>query len=302
MADVDAIHNSETTGFKERLKEIQPKLELIKEESRFAVVKDSFGELRVRKDSLLKGSIPNINSACNKTEYFKNQLTEKHPHSLDDLEIISEFKSYKSKLLCRDKFGLVEISPNSLMDGKLPNQRSAVNYKEYLKAKLKYIHSEFNYDFEVIDSEYSYLICKEHGRFKIQNKYLLMGYRCPICKSELGSNVLYLIHLTNNDEDFYKIGITRNSTKGLIRYKDYRALGYSVSPLLEIEFDNSGDSKYLEQRIKTIIKSDLYIPKHWTGNSSRETFSSNRLVEVRNEILNYLQSCDRVKAETNRRM
>lgn len=226
MADVDAIHNSETTGFKERLKEIQPKLELIKEESRFAVVKDSFGELRVRKDSLLKGSIPNINSACNKTEYFKNQLTEKHPHSLDDLEIISEFKSYKSKLLCRDKFGLVEISPNSLMDGKLPNQRSAVNYKEYLKA----------------------------------------------------------------------------STKGLIRYKDYRALGYSVSPLLEIEFDNSGDSKYLEQRIKTIIKSDLYIPKHWTGNSSRETFSSNRLVEVRNEILNYLQSCDRVKAETNRRL
>lgn len=282
--------------FKERLLEVFPDLEVINEENKYAVVKNKYGLLRVRKDSLLRGSYPKINSAINKTEYFKNQLLEKFPHSLDNLEILSEVTDSRTALLCKDQFGYVKISPDSLLSGSLPDTKSAVNYKEYLREKLKFIHRQFKYDFEVLNSDYSYLICPEHGKIKIQNKYLLRGYQCPICKSELGSNIFYLIRLSDDSESFYKVGISRREYKGICRYKQYKSDGYSIDPIYEIEFDNSGDSKVLEQRIKEIIKDERYSPKKWKSQVSLESFiSEDLLILVKQEISLYIESCTRIK-------
>lgn len=282
--------------FSEKLKAVFPDLEVLSEEGRHAIIENKYGKLKVRKDSLLRGSYPKINSAINKTEYFKKQLLEKYPNSLDNLEILSEFKGYKTALLCKDQFGLVKISPQSLMDGKLPNNRSAIEYKQYLREKLKFIHRNFGYDFEVIDNDYSYLICPNHGKIKIQNKYLLLGYICPICKNELGSNLLYLIQLYDDNENFYKIGISRRTVKGVLRYKDYRAAGYKIKVIYEIEFNNSGDSKVLEQQVKELIKKDLYTPLKWKS-ESLETFLGSSLENVKKLIEDYIHSCNRLKIE-----
>lgn len=279
--------------FKERLSLIFPELTLIKEEGRYAYVQDKYGLLKVRKDTLLKGSIPKINSAIDKTEYFKNQLIEKFPDALQRITIRSEFKNYKEGLICEDQFGLVKLSPNSLMEGNFGSQRTAINYKEYLAKKLKFIHRQFNYDFEVIDSDYSYLICPEHGKIKVLNRYLLLGYQCPICKSELGSNVLYLIKLSNSQEEFYKIGISRRTNKGILRYKDYNK--YDITPIIEIDFDNSGDSKILEQRIKELIKDYQYNPISWNNSTSKECFTAEKLSEVKLLIIDYIKNCNRIQ-------
>ena len=282
--------------FSERLIGVFPDLKVISEEGKYAIVENKYGKLRVRKDSLLRGSYPKINSAINKTEYFKKQLLEKYPNSLDNLEILSEFKGYKTALLCKDQFGLVKISPQSLMDGKLPNTRSAIDYKQYLREKLKFIHKDFGYDFEIINNDYSYLICPKHGKIKIQNKYLLLGYICPICKNELGSNLLYLIQLYDDDETFYKVGISRRTVKDVLRYKDCKALGYKIKVIYEIEFNNSGDSKVLEQQVKDLIKKDLYTPLKWSS-ESLETFLGDSLQDVKRFIKDYIHSCNRLKIE-----
>lgn len=279
--------------FKERLELVLPELTLIKEEGRYAYVQDKYGILKVRKDTLLKGSIPKINSAIDKTQYFKNQLIEKFPNALQRITIHSEFVNYKEGLICEDQFGLVKLSPNSLMEGNFGSQRTVINYKDYLAKKLKFIHRQFNYDFEVIDSEYYYLVCPEHGKIKVLNRYLLLGYQCPICKAELGSNVLYLIKLTNQDESFYKIGISRRTNKGILRYKDYH--NYNITPIVEIDFDNSGDSKVLEQQVKELIKDCQYNPLNWNNTTSRECFTLEKLNEVKILIMDYIKNCDRIQ-------
>lgn len=286
--------NNVKNNFEEKLKLVLPSLKFLKEEGRYAYVQDKYGILKVRKDTLLKGSVPKINSAIDKTQYFKNQLVEKFPNALQRITIHSEFKSYKEGLICEDQFGLVVLSPNSLMEGNFGSQRTAVNYKEYLANKLKFIHRQFNYDFEVIDSDYSYLICPEHGKIKVLNRYLLLGYQCPVCKSELGSNVLYLVKLSNSQEEFYKIGISRRTNKGILRYKDY-SNKYDITPIVEVDFDNSGDSKILEQRVKELIKEYQYNPINWNNSTSKECFTTEKLNEVKLLIMDYIKNCNRIQ-------
>lgn len=227
-------------------------------------------------------------------------ILEKYPHIFDNLELLSEIKDWKSGIICKDMFGKVRTSAQSLLSGQIPSQKTALDYKEYLRNKLIYIHKDFGYDFEIINSDYSYLICPKHGKIKILNRYLLQGYICPICKSDIGNNVLYLINLKNNSESFYKIGVSRKTVKEILRYKDYRALGFNITPIIELEFNNSGDPKVLEQQIKELIKNDLYFSKFWSNNSSTECFiGENLLITVCNHINLYINSCDRITSKTS---
>lgn len=281
------------TPFIQQLNKLHKGVEFVSEDGRYAIVRTKYGLLRCRKDTLLSGAFPKPSSALNKTEYYKNIILEKNPYILDNIEILSEIKDWKSGIICRDQFGEVKISARSLIEGQIPSQRSAINYKEYLKNKLIYIHKDFGYDFEVINSDYSYLICPKHGKIKILNKYLLRGYICSICKSDVGSNIFYLVRLQNSNESFYKIGISRKTYQGVLRYKDYKSYGYNIFPIIEAEFDNSGDSKVLEQQVKDIIKNNLYNPKQWNYETSRESFiGEDILVKVLNIINMYIKGCN----------
>ena len=297
---MDVIVENKRKLFIQQLDKLNKDIEFISEDGRYAIVKSKYGLLKCRKDTLLTGAFPKPSSAINRTEYYKNIILEKYPHIFDNLELLSEIKDWKSGIICKDQFGEVKTSAQSLINGQIPSQKSALNYKEYLRNKLIYIHKDFNYDFEVIDSDYSYLICPLHGKIKILNRYLLKGYICPMCKSDIGSNVFYLVKLQNNEESFYKIGISRNTIKEVLRYKDYRSYGFNVIPLIELEFNNSGDSKVLEQQVKEFIKNNLYFSKNWPNKTSRECFSGEDiLVQILNHINLYINSCDRIINKIN---
>lgn len=87
-----------------------------------------------------------------------------------------------------------------------------------------------------------------------------------------------MIRLTNNEEWFYKLGISYiNSSKEIRRYSDYRILGYNVEVIKEVEFDVSRDCKDLELKLKQLIKNNTYVPKKWPHESSTECFKEDLL-------------------------
>lgn len=256
--------------------------------SKPVLVKDNYGIMSVNAKSLLI-SKPTIQTALNKTEYFMNVFDEKFPETRKLLIPLSEYVNAKTNILFQDKYGIVSISPDSLLAGNTPNIRSAVDRKTYFYNMLKEIYGDA-YDFKITTTDRkngrSILICPIHGEVDIDNEYIFQGRGCPKCNCFTESNVFYLIKLESENDSFYKIGISYELENGSVRrYRDYKSQGYRVEELKRIKFETSRECKDLELNIKRLIKNNLYTPKVWENNSSTECFKEN-LLDI---ILNNLQ-------------
>ena len=270
------------TNLKERIESLFPDLIYIGEEGRNVIVRDKYGELKVRKDVILKGKHPSSRSAVDKNQYYKNKLLDVHPEIFNQIEIVSDIKGTKEPIICKTKWGLTKTTYDQLLQGCIPIYiNSAVDKNEFIRNKLLDIYKDYDYDFKVIDEDYSYLICPIHGKIPIKNELLLRGRQCPKCIEDVGSNILYLLQLSNQYENFYKIGISRES---------YKSIGYKIESIYEIYFNNEQLARELESKVKDYIKSDLYQPKTWNPNKSTETFSKKSLLDVISIIEDFMEN------------
>ena len=131
--------------------------------------------------------------------------------------------------------------------------------------------------------------CNKHDLiFEQTPDSITRGYKgCPSCYQENNSFnkqnyikthktcILYLIQLTNENELFYKIGITHNSVK--VRYSSLK--GYTITTLYELKKDSKTILE-LEEHIKgCLINNDKYVPKiYFKGHT--ETFTVESLPKV----------------------
>ena len=80
---------------------------------------------------------------------------------------MSEYITAKQKMLFKDRFGIVSVTPDNLIHGHAPNIKSAINRKEYFKNQLLFIYRD-KYEFEINSTSRHFgtvtLICKKHGK------------------------------------------------------------------------------------------------------------------------------------------
>ena len=246
------------------------------------LVKDKYGVMSFNTAKQVLLYTPGIKAAINKTEYFMNLLKEKQEHIYNNIKPASEYSGMNSKMLFETQFGLVSVTPGNLISkGFMPTIEAAIDRKQYFYNQLKFIYGD-KYDFKITETSRhggkSILICPEHGEVSIDNDYIFMGRGCPKCKNWKCSDTLYLIRLYNEEESFYKLGISYTLENGQIRrFKEYKNLGYEIEVIKTISFENPIDCKTLETKLKRLIKNNLYLPKHWEHETSTECFSKNLL-------------------------
>lgn len=185
-----------------------------------------------------------------------NLLKFKYPDIAQSLEPQSEYKKMKDKMLFKTKFGIVAITPDALLHGHIPSIRSAVNRKEYFKNQLMYLYDN-KYDFEITSTDRHKgkvtLICPIHGKQIIDSDGIFLGIGCPKCNKDIqSSNVFYLIQLFNENESFFKLGISHYKKNGkLSRFSDYKTLGYNIKVIKLITFKDALDCKEFELKLNS---------------------------------------------------
>lgn len=255
------------------------------------ILQDQFGLIQVSQARQALQGNPGILGALNKTQYFMNLLKFKYPDIAQSLEPQSEYKKMKDKMLFKTKFGIVAITPDALLHGHIPSIRSAVNRKEYFKNQLMYLYDN-KYDFEITSTDRYKgkvtLICPIHGKQIIDSDGIFLGIGCPKCNKDIqSSNVFYLIQLFNENESFFKLGISHYKKNGkLSRFSDYKTLGYNIKVIKLITFKDALDCKEFELKLKQLIKPNLYKPKKWAAQVSTETFKDSFLNIILQEINN----------------
>ena len=233
---------------------------------------------------------PTIKCALNKTEYFMAMLKDKYPEIAEKLTPQSEYEAMKKKMLFNTKFGLISVNPDALMAGHMPNIRSAVDRKDYFKKQLEYLYEGMNYKFEVESTNRHEgrvkLICPIHGEQRVDTDGIFLGHGCPECNTGwTKSNVFYLVKLFNDNEEFYKLGISYIDVKGNIRrFREYKKLGYGIQQIKIIEFEDFIKARDFETQMKRIIKNSIYMPHKWTSNNTTECFNDEILPKILDEI------------------
>jgi hypothetical protein len=259
-------------------------------------IRDNYGECIVLKHCLLKGTLPTIMTAINKTEYFINKAREVHGDKYDYSETLYINALLKINIFCKihneyfkqtvsdhlqgcgcKKCGIIEsinknIKPEKLYIEQLNNiwkGKYTIKENTYIKDSVKILH-----------------FCNEEKYwFLSKPTHMLCGHGCPKCKNKslskrmqenpLGwsysswekagnksknfdSFKVYIIKCWNDEEEFYKVGKTFTNIKKRFEYKGALPYNWEIIKLIE------GDAKIiseLENKLKNMNKNNKYIPK-----------------------------------------
>lgn len=200
-----------------------------------------------------------IQSAINKTEYFQNQINEKYPNCF---KIISPYIGSKEliKVRCLLCSNIFDKLPSLLLAyGNCNNcnikTKNALSSELFLK-KCNQTHKNF-YDYSetvyINSQEKITIICPIHGKFLQVATEHCNGCKCQKCSREnslvfskkqfikkcLEKNtkgVFYILECFNDNEKFYKIGITSNNIKK--RYTSKRDMPYKFNIIHELFADH----------------------------------------------------------------
>lgn len=251
--------------------------------------------------NLLSCDYPSIRSAENKTLFFKNMLKEKFPDYEKIFTIKGEFKRSALPITVDSNGILYNIKPDILLKGALPHIKNCLD---------KTSHSIFEFN-RVHNNRYTYpyfqycgsscmipIYCEEHGEF-IQKYYIhQMGSGCPSCaednrvggytKLDFIKNargrmcVFYIIRCWNEDEEFYKIGITMRSVKK--RYSCNKSMPYNKELIYAYKNTDAGLVYATEKKVLKKFKKHSYRP-HINFHGISECFTKDLPIE---EIKQYL--------------
>ena len=167
--------------------------------------------------------------------------------------------------------------------------------KEEFLTRCYEVHEDA-YDYSKVDYQGAnkkiIIICPEHGEFsQTPSHHTHRKQGCPKCSDErrvLGNTIyalqasgqkvdgaFYILQCYDNDELFYKVGVTRKSVSG--RYFGDSLMPYEFEIILEIDI-GVVEAYHLEQDILERYSNKKYLPKLYFGGHS-ECLSINPLEE-----------------------
>ncbi len=248
------------------------------------LTRNKYGECLSTTRNLLKTSKLSIQTAINKTEYFINMAKEKHGEKYDYSLVKYKNNYTKVKIICNiSKHGLFEQIPNNHLQGagcckcrnKNNSLRQRLTTKEFIR-KVKEIHGDtYIYDRVIYGKnniEKVEIECRVHSYFWQSPDEHLRGRGCSICgkinsgftkrkfisRCQNGNAIIYLIKCHNNNEKFYKIGITSNSIRQ--RFQSGKSIPYNYDIIYEFQ-SNAGIIYDLEKELHRRYKQYKYLPK-----------------------------------------
>ena len=211
---------------------------------------------------------------------FKDKASLVHNNKYDYSLVEYINSRTKIKIIC-PVHGTWEQKPNDHLNGqgcpKCAYESKATPIQEF-KERASVIHNS-KYSYELVDYKNNYnkidIICPIHGEFTQTASNHLAGSGCPYCareeqgwtkskfkdkciKNNNGLGILYILECFNEQEKFFKIGITSRSIKQ--RYSSKVQMPYAYSIVKEIV----GDPEYiydLETKLHKEHKDFRYTPK-----------------------------------------
>jgi len=267
--------------------------ELKRNNTVYVLFNTPYGICKQSKYSYLKGHVVSIQSALNKTEYYINQYLEKFKNHCYDLSYINYTRG-KLKIIVKDKYGICTIRADLFLGGINTSIVNAINKTEYFINQAKEIHGN-KYDYskvKYINNKSKVIIISKYGEFLQTPNSHLAGDGCPILAKEnlscvrgwslksweqaskLSKNFtgykLYFLECWDENESFYKIGITFTDIKNRFKYKSHLPYNYKILKILESNV--AKDIFNLEKHYKSIYKHYKYVPtKNFGGR--QECFS-----------------------------
>ena len=197
-----------------------------------------------------------------------------------DVEVLEEYKGYHTHLLCKNKYGFIEMPPQGLLKGFTGSLKLAVDKTAYMIEQFKEKHNN-KYSYQ----NYKYcgnrcigiITCPIHGDFPQMTDVHLMGSGCTGCsyldseringysrsgftyKAKGRECILYIVRMCNTEEDFYKIGITSHPTKK--RFSKACDVKYKIDVIFEYKSFNAGYIWDLEKEHHRRYRLFHYKPK-----------------------------------------
>lgn len=246
------------------------------------LLKGKYGLVQVTPSKLVGlNSSPTITSAVNQTDYFINQAKEIHGDEYNYSKTIYAKSNKKIIITCK-KHGDFLQSPHSHLKGhgcpSCGEERRinsvAITFKNFIKKSNLVHNNKYNYDkvvYNVIKDK-AIITCPIHGDFVQKVESHMNGVGCPKCNSmhfhlksilkhssdyKANECELYIIEMFNNNEKFYKIGIT---TRGVsTRFKILKFYKYNVISTIK---DTTYNIKFLENYIHEKLSKYSYIPEY----------------------------------------
>lgn len=245
------------------------------------LIEDKYGIRKIpRAEQLIYGyytfKVPFISNALNKTEYFMRILEEKHPKLAKKLIPYSEYVKSTEKMLFKTKYGIVSVTPGTLMDrGVFPSHLAAINRLEYTKAQANEVHNNF-YKYDKVKtskrkSTKVVITCPIHGDFtQGWDNHINKKCGCPKCsiinnlsKSYLKTHkgdgfYMYIVKFTSYDnmESFWKVGYTGYGNLGR-----FEKIPYSIESVNFYRFESCEKALTEEQKAHSILSDIKYKPK-----------------------------------------
>lgn len=253
-----------------------PNLKLISEFKGFEFkvkIIDGLGiEYLVNPRSLLQNKTPHISGALNKTKAFNTKLSK----IFIGLQLNKPYTKGNIKTEVIDNLGIIYlVKPESLLQGRHPSIRTAINKNKAFKIKAKLVHGN-RYDYSKIeyigDKKKVKIICNIHGEFWQQpNNHITQHQGCPLCTKSRGWSKsqwlkftenkqcrFYIIECYDNNERFIKCGISSNSVEKRFQSKKEMPYNYKIITNLECSGEECWNK---EQDYLKKYKKDNYIPK-----------------------------------------
>jgi hypothetical protein len=280
--------------FKEQLKNIQPKLDVLTEyvnSDTKIIVSDDLGiKYSCIPHKLLQNKKPSIISAIDKNTAFEIKANAIHKNKYI-YEKINYINSNNKVLIHCKIHGDFLITPAHHLQGKGCNQcginkRSEKKRKttdKFIKEAIKVHGNKYNYTNTIylLDNKKVDIECLKHGFFSQVASNHLQGQGCPLCRNETLSNIaknnsygwalsrwmekcknkfpkFYILKCYNQDEEFIKIGITSNDIKK--RYPGKYQMPYNFKVIYE-KINNIEYVYKLEKFIKKNMKNNIYKTK-----------------------------------------
>jgi hypothetical protein len=271
-----------TSDFCNKLSNIFPNITVLSEylgNNTYILVKDIYGEYLVFPSGLLRKMYPSIKSCLNKTQYFINKAKEVHNNKYDYSKSIYKKATLKVKIICPIHGEFYQMPCYHLKGCDCPkcgfikaSETRTITNNEFI-SRCKEIHKN-KYDYSFTNYKHSrikiMITCPEHGNFLQTPDAHLQGQGCMKCirndfsrtgfikKSKNRDCTCYIIKCFNDEEIFYKIGITSLNTKK--RFNGNRNLPYNYEVLYEII--GTAETIYnLENYLHKLYKNFKYKPK-----------------------------------------
>ena len=287
--------------------------DFIEENNGRVFVKDEFGLTHsFGCHDFSKGASLNIRSVEkeSRTQYYVNSIIKKHP----EITKTTSFDKFvfsganKSSIFTCLEHGDYMTSPSHLMMRGRQCKKCAtdttmskitIKQEEFIRRSKEKHGDKYDYTKSLYTKSRGFVTvtCKEHGDFEvIASHHYYLGVGCSECVENmtshsrtdyskycpLGSNI-YLVVMSNEIENYCKIGITKNLHNRLMKLK--RTSGCFVD-LLHTEFyEDAGVAWDVEKLLHKDFKEESYTPINKFGGST-ECFD----VSIQDEVIKLLKT------------